>query len=110
MMRIRTRVTDSDISKAFSAYIERRLRFALGRFADRVGKVNVRLKADGPEGHHCHMSAQILPYGQVMASENDFDLFAAIDRTAGKLGQQFGRALERMRDARVCRQSIRLAA
>jgi ribosome-associated translation inhibitor RaiA len=56
------------------------------------------------------MSAQILPYGQVMASENDFDLFAAIDRTAGKLGQQFGRALERMRDARVCRQSIRLAA
>ncbi|HEY7351793.1 MAG TPA: HPF/RaiA family ribosome-associated protein [Terriglobales bacterium] len=109
-MHIRTRVTESDISKAFSAYIERRLRFALGRFADRVGRVNVRLKADGPGGHQCHMTAQIVPFGRVMASENDFDLFTAVDRAAGKLGQQFGRALERMRDAKVGPQSVRLAA
>ncbi len=109
-MRIRTQITDSDISAAFKTYIERRLRFALSRFADRIGMISIRLKANGSTGHRCRISAEILPAGHVTVTESDVDLFAAIDRASGKLGQQFARAIERMRDAKVCRQSIRLAA
>ena len=109
-MHIRTQINDSDISGAFRSYIERRLRFSLGRFGDRVGPISVRLKANGPTGHKCSMSAVILPSGRITVTETDFDLFSAIDRAAGKLGQQFGRELDRIRDARVDRQSVRLAA
>lgn len=109
-MQIRTYVSHSDVSDAFRTHIERRLRFALGRFGDRVGVIAVRFKSKGPAGHRCHMSAQLSGFGRVIINESDFDLFVAIDRAAGKLGEQFGRTLERMRDAKVSRQSIRLAA
>jgi ribosome hibernation promoting factor len=109
-MQIRMHVTDSDVSEALRAYIERRLRFALSRFGNRVGPIIVRLRSDGPAEHYCRMSAEILPFGRVMVTQSDFDLFTAIDRAAGKIGLQFGRELERLRDARVGRQSVRLAA
>ena len=109
-MQIRTRITHSDVSEAFREYIERRLRFGLDRFADRVGAISVCIKADGPGGYQCRMSAQILPSGEVTTSENDFDLLTAISRAAGKMSHQIGRELERMKNGRVKRDSIRLAA
>ena len=109
-MHIQTNVNDSDASDAVRSYVERRLRFALGRFGERVGHITVRIRPDGPFGNHCRIRAEIVPFGQVFVEQSDPDLFTAVDRASGKMGRQFGRELERIRNARVSRESVRLAA
>jgi hypothetical protein len=51
-----------------------------------------------------------VPFGRVGVREIDRDLFVAIDRAAGRVGRLFGRELQRARELRVGRESIRLAA
>lgn len=109
-MRVAIHNYQADLAEAFKSYVERRLRFALGRFGERVGQVKVRTCTDGPAENNCRISAQILPFGRVEVEESDSDLFAAIDRATGRIGWLFGRELERVRDARAGRESIRLVA
>ena len=103
-------MNDVDLAEAFTSYVERRLRFGLGRFGARVGQVTVRIGADGPGARQCRISAEVLPFGRVAVEETAPDLFAAMDRATGRIGRLFGRELERTRDARVGRESVRLAA
>ncbi len=109
-MHVGMHITDADIAEAFRSYVERRLRFALGRFGGRVGQVTVRLGTDGRAGNRCRISTEVLPFGRVAVEESDPDLFAAVDRATGRIGRLFGRELERVRDARISRESVRLAA
>jgi len=109
-MQIRFNVDDADASDAVRSYVERRLRFALGRFGQRVGHITVRIKPDGPAGNQCRIRAEVVPFGQVIAEQTDSDLFAAVDQAAGKIARQFSRELERIRNSRVGRESVRLAA
>lgn len=109
-MHVAMHINDADIAQAFRSYVERRLRFALGRFGGRVGQVTVRLGTDGRADKRCRISAEVLPFGRVAVEESDPDLFAAVDRATGRIGRLFGRELERVRDARVGRESVRLAA
>ena len=60
-MHVVTHVNDVDLAEAFISYVERRLRFALGRFGARVGQVTVRIGADGPGERQCRISTEILP-------------------------------------------------
>jgi hypothetical protein len=41
-------INDADLAEAFMAYVNRQLRFALGRFGGRVGQVTMRIGGDGP--------------------------------------------------------------
>jgi len=109
-MQIRTNVNDADASDAIRSYIERRLRFALGRFGQRVGHITVRISPDGPSANHCRIRAEMVPLGQIIVEETDSDLFTAVDRAAGNIRRQFGRELEQIRNSRVGRESVRLAA
>ena len=109
-MRIAMHMNDAGLEEAFQTYVERRLRFALGRFGSRVGQVTVRVAADGPAHSSCRIAAEIVPFGRVTVEERDPDLFAAIDRATGRIGRLFGRELERVRDSRVGRESVRIAA
>lgn len=109
-MRVAMHINDADLAVAFNSYVERRLRFALSRFGGRVGQVTVRLGTDGPAKSRCRINAEILPFGHVALEETDPDLFVAIDRATGRIGRLFGRELERNRDARVGRESVRMAA
>ena len=109
-MQVTMHINDADLVEGFNSYVERRLRFALGRFGGRVGHVAVRVGADGRSASRCRISAEILPFGQVEVEESAPDLFIAIDRATGRIGRLFGRELERARDAKVGRESIRLAA
>jgi hypothetical protein len=86
-MQTVVRINEKELTQVFTAYIERRLRFGLGRFGTRVGQVTVR----------------------VAVEEIDPDLFLAIDRAAGRIGRLFGRELERGRDSRIGRDSVRIA-
>jgi len=109
-MRIQTNFSDADASDAIRNYVERRLRFALGRSGQRVGQITVRIRPDGPSGSHCRIRAEMMPFGLVVVEHSDPDLFTAIDRVTGKLGRQFGRELDRIRHSRMSRDSVRLVA
>ena len=104
------RINDKELGEIFKSYIERRLRFGLGRFGTRVGQVTVRVSGGGKEEHRCRITAEVLPFGRVAVEESDPDLFLAIDRAAGRIGRLFGRELERVRENRTGRASIRMAA
>jgi putative sigma-54 modulation protein len=109
-MQMSIHINDVDLAEALRSYVERRLRFAVGRFGSRVGQVTVRVVGDGPAGKRCRISTEILPFGRVAVEESDLDLFAAIDRATGRIGRLFGRELERARHSRFGRESIRVAA
>lgn len=109
-MQFAMHIHDTDLAQALRGYIERRLRFVLGRFGGQVGEVTVRIAPDGPGGHRCRVSAEAKPFGRVAAEETDCDLFAAVERATGRIGRLFGRELRRVRDARTSRESVRLAA
>ena len=109
-MRLTTHIGDVDLAEAFKSYIDRRLRFVLGRFGERVGEVTVRIGGDGPGQNRCRISTEMLPFGRVAIEESGHDLFSAIDRATGRIGRLFGRELDRVRNARVRRESVRLAA
>ncbi len=110
-MRVEVRVQNTDLGEALRGYVEHRLRFALGRFGGRVGRVMVRLSdINGPRGgvdKSCRISAEVLPSGRVMLEETDRELYTAIDRAAERIGRSFGRELERARDAKTTRSSER---
>ena len=109
-MQTIVRINDSELAEVFRSYVERRLRFALGRFGGRVGQVTVRVAGGGKEDHRCRITAEILPFGRVAVEEADADLLVAVDRATGRIGRLFGRELERARESRFRRDSIRLAA
>ncbi len=109
-MNLAMRINEINLTDGLRSYIERRLRFALGRFGQRVGQVSVRLGMDGPAECFCRINTEILPFGSVAIEESDPDLFAAIDRATGRIGRLFGHELQRARDARTGRDSVRLSA
>lgn len=100
----------ADLTEALQSYVERRLKFALSRFGGRVGRITVRICADGPAEHNCRVSAEILPFGRIAVEESDADLFAAVDRATALIGRRFGRELARAHEARLGRETIRAAA
>ncbi len=109
-MHVETHINDADLAAALKSYIERRLHFALGRYGGRVGHVTVRIGTEGPAETQCRISTEILPFGRVAVEESDPDLFAALDRATGRIGRLFGRELDRARQARVGRESVRIVA
>jgi ribosome-associated translation inhibitor RaiA len=56
----------------------------------------------------CHISAELLPTGKVVLEQTDADLFTAIDRATERVGQAFRREIQRLRDARSRRESVRM--
>lgn len=109
-MRVAMHTSDVDLTEAVESYVERRLRFALGRFGGRVGQVAVRIGADGKANTFCHIHAEVVPGGRVAVQESDPDMFSAVDRATGRVGRLFGRELERAREARTGRESVRTTA
>ena len=109
-MHVSMHINDVDLIQALQHYVERRMHFALSRFGSRVGQVTVRISADGRAQRRCRITTEVLPFGRVMVEETDSDLFAAVDRATGRIGRSFGRELERHRDTRTGRDSVRTAA
>jgi ribosomal subunit interface protein len=109
-MQVDVRIHNVDLNELIKNYVERRLRFALGRFGERVGQISVRVSRNARTEMECRISTELKPFGRVAVEEADPDLFAAMDRATGRIGRLFGRELQRARDVRVGRESVRLAA
>lgn len=111
-MELEIRVQHTDLTEALRSYVERRLRFSLGRFGGRVGRVTVRIfDLNGPRGGNdkcCRLSAGVVPSGGVGVEATDANLYAAIDRATERLGRSFRRHLDRMRTARTRHESVRV--
>jgi putative sigma-54 modulation protein len=110
-MDVEVRIQGTDAADAIRIYGTRRIRFALGRFASRVGRVVVRVSdINGVRGgvdQCCHISAELLPSRKVVLDQVDADLFSAIDRASERLGQALRREIQRTREARTGRESVR---
>jgi ribosomal subunit interface protein len=100
-MRIEIRGRRMNLTEALREHVDRRLRFALGRFASRVRRVVVRLEdLNGPKGG-VHMECRIAVKAdgglQALVADRHADLYAAIDRAADRMNRLVARQMERVR-------------
>jgi ribosome-associated translation inhibitor RaiA len=103
-VRIEVRGRAGLLSDPLRAHAERRLRFAVGRFASRVEKLTVRVDdVNGPRGgvdKECVIVASLVPSGGVKVEERDLDLYQAVDRATDRLGRSVAREVQRRRELR----------
>ena len=111
-MQVEVKLSKVDVTEALRRYIARRLHFSLGRFAGRVGRLDVRIvgsEHSHGDGNQCLIDAEIVPFGRVSVEESSPDMHTAIDRATTRIGRLFAQELARMRDLRVGRETIRVA-
>jgi putative sigma-54 modulation protein len=103
-MRIEARGRSGLLSDPLRAYTERRLRFAVGRFAPRIEQLTVRVEdVNGPRGgvdKECAIIARLVPRGRLRVEERDLDLYLAVGRATDRLGRSVAREVRRRRDLR----------
>lgn len=90
-----------ELNDDLRAYIERRLDSALGRFADRIARVEVRLADDnGPRGEtnkRCQVIISLVRGGQLIVEGNDSNPYALASQAARRAGRALRRHLDRRR-------------
>ena len=83
--------------------IERRMRIALSRFADRIDRVTVRLAdLNGPRSgvdKQCRIVVRLRSGGEIVIEDSASDFETAIDRGADRVQRAVARALARIRAA-----------
>ena len=108
-MRLQIRSKHYRLHEDVREEMERRIRFALGRFVGRISLVTVGLAdVNGRRGgadKHCRLVVSLIPAGKVTIEETHADLSAAVALAADRAGSNVGRELKRRRDARHDRRS-----
>lgn len=97
-MQVEIRSRDFEITEGIHAYAERRLGFALDRFAGHLRRLQVYLgDVNGPKGGPdklCRLVV-VMPSATVVVEEIHPDLYRAIDRTAGRVARKVAREVGR---------------
>jgi len=97
-MRVSVRGKRIEVGPELREEVERRLYFALGRFADVIREVRVQLTdLNGPRGEVDKKSRIVVllkPAEQVLAEATDVTVMAAVDRTCYRVKRLVGRAVE----------------
>ncbi len=79
----------SEFEEALQTFLERRLQFALAAFTAQLGMVTVRIDdghaRSGSAKKRCEITAELMPSGQVVASEANADLYVAVDRAVRRI-------------------------
>ena len=90
---------DIPITKHLRGHIQRRLSFALKRFATRIRKVHVSVgDLNGPRGgvdKRCRVAIVLIPTRTIVIEERDSNIYVAIDRIGDRAGTCIGRRLKR---------------
>jgi len=92
------------LTPALLEHVERRFRFAIGRFSPSIGRVAIRLSdVNGPRGgldKRCRVTLHVPAAERVVTlTETDGDLYAAVARAADRTARAVERALARRRAA-----------
>jgi ribosomal subunit interface protein len=109
-MNVSIRIEKVDLVAALRTYIERRLRFSLGRFSERLGRVRVRIAdlnaGPGRADKSCSISAELIAPGLfVEQGAVNANLFISIDQATDRIGRSLDREMERGCGADVARNS-----
>ncbi|MEN8206414.1 MAG: HPF/RaiA family ribosome-associated protein [Pseudomonadota bacterium] len=100
-MQINIQARNFSLTDALRSHTERRLGFALSARDDHIQRVIVRLSdINGPRGGAdkcCHIQVALAHLPDVVIEDTEADLYAAIDRAAGRAGRTVGRRLVRKR-------------
>jgi ribosomal subunit interface protein len=97
-MNVDVRMHQVDLVNALHSYLEKRLRLKLGRHADRVRTVKLRLNdQDGATDSTAtvrFLTAQLVPSGEVIVMETSTDLYGAVSRAVERLKKTLQRKME----------------
>lgn len=102
---------DNDVRRPANLpeHIDRRLRYALSRFGNRIEKVIVFLHDhNGPKGgvdKVCRILVKVRGCGTVFAGVIDCDWFTTVDRATTRIGHNVSRQLDRLRRQQAGRSS-----
>lgn len=107
-MRIQIHASKIDVDHTVETHVERRLGFALGRFADVVRDVEVTLSdINGPKGGHdklCRIRVRLRGQQKsVFANILHEEIRTAIDLATDRIGRAVPRAVDRQNGLRVAR-------
>ena len=98
------RVQHGKPTRELRDHVERRLGFALGRFAGRIGRVTVYVEdLNGPRGgvdQRCRIQVSLVPSGIVMAEGMGAEAIAAVNRAAERVARQMRNEFDRRRATR----------
>lgn len=104
-MDLEIRGLNYEVSVELKEHLERRLQFALNRFADRIAGVTVRISdVNGPRGgidKRCAIVVALLPQGAARIESAGDEPFALAARAAKRAGRAVQRPLGRRRRTRV---------
>src|SRR5690242_487729 len=106
-MQLEMRGVNFELDDKLTDHIERRLRFALGRFAARIDRLTVHLSdVNGPRGgidKRCRIAVALVPRGRVMVEGLGDDPFTLVTDTAKRARRAVRRTIERRRAGRAVR-------
>lgn len=98
-MHVEAQAHEFSLTAALRHFVERRVRFALGRYRDAVRAVQVRLRdVNGPRGGAdklCLLQVELAGQRPLVIRDSDTDLYRAIGRAARRADQQVARRLAR---------------
>ena len=100
-MKIQIRWRNVEVTEVLRTRVERRLRFALSRFGERIGPVLLCFSDATGLGGDVDKRCQIdvgLTQKSVQVEHIDADMFVALDRAADRASRAVARALDRERE------------
>lgn len=104
-MRVEIRARRGQLTRSLEEQLERRLWFALGKFAGRIRRISAFLEdINGPRGgedQRCRIEVSLVPSGSIMAEATDAEVASAVDRAAERVARRVRDALDRERTMRT---------
>jgi ribosome-associated translation inhibitor RaiA len=105
-MQLKIVARNIDLSPRLRGLVERRLRFALGRFGTRLKGVVVCLRdSNGPRGglgDQCRIEAKLHPRGRVHVEVTEMGIEKAVSAAADLIARRVRRGLDRRLEGRRC--------
>jgi putative sigma-54 modulation protein len=103
------------LSRSLVDFVERRMGFALGRFAAHISRVTIRLEdLNGPRGgldQQCRIDVALIRSGRLIVRDTGKDIETAVSRAADRVAHRVRTALDRRRTRRrTCSRVPELAA
>ncbi|AGA25662.1 HPF/RaiA family ribosome-associated protein [Singulisphaera acidiphila] len=100
-MQLEMRGVNYELLDELKEHIERRFRFALGRFMARIERLTIRITdVNGPRGgidKHCRIAISLIPKGVIMVEATGDDPFVLIADSAKRARRSVRRSIERRR-------------
>jgi ribosome-associated translation inhibitor RaiA len=100
-MRLEIRSKGVEVGPRLRDSIKRRLRYVLGRFGGRIGRLTVDIaelaSPDRPEARRCRIVARLIGSQKLCVEDTGPDLAAVVELAIHRVGQLVRREIQRQR-------------